>query len=415
ALPLLSNTPPQGRLELFAKKIHFCCYVFNFENVNKDLKEKELKRIYLEEIIEFMEDSKGILIEPIYAISFAMFSKNVFRSLPPKNPDYDPDEDDPISEPAWPHLSLVYAFFIRLLESPDFHPSQAKQFLDRKFVQHLIGMFSSDDLAERENLKTILHRIYGKFLGLRAYIRSEINIKFQEVIYEDLNFPGATEILEVLGSIINGYAFPLKQEHVQFLFNIILPLHTSPKLQQFQAQLVYCVVQYIEKDPGLTERFTKRYLKLWPKTVSSKEVMFLGELEEIIDILQPIEFAKVHKDIFSQLAKCIRSEHFQVAERALYFWDNEYIVSLIEVSAAEIFPLVLPSLIRISSQHWNDTIVSMGSTILKNFMSGNQKFFTKMVMTMKNQKKSEEERRTRSKELWSKLEKTAEQRRKAIV
>ncbi|XP_002127811.2 serine/threonine-protein phosphatase 2A 56 kDa regulatory subunit beta isoform [Ciona intestinalis] len=411
-LPLLANTPAHARLELFAKKMHFCCYTFNFEKVNEELKEKELKRIYLKEIIHFMEESKGILIEPIYAISFAMFCRNVFRSLPPKNPDYDPDEDDPISDPAWPHLQLVYSFIVRVLESPDFQPSEAKQFIDHKFVEHLIEMFSSDDINERECLKTVLHRIYGKFLGLRSYIRGEVNNKFLEVIYEDLAFPGATEILEVMGSIINGYACPLKHEHIHFLFSVLLPLHTSSKLQQFQAQLVYCVVQYLEKDPSLTEKFTKRFLKLWPKTVTSKEVMFLGELEEIIDVMQPAEFLKVQEDIFLRLAKCIKCEHFQVAERALYFWDNEYIVSLIEVSAAQILPLVLSSLIGVSNHHWNKTITSLAANILKNFMSGNQKFFTKMVMTMKSKKQSEKERAERSKELWRSLEEQAGMNRK---
>lgn len=36
-------------------------------------------------------------------------------------------------------------------------------------------MFDSEDPREREYLKTILHRVYGKLLGLRAYIRKQIN------------------------------------------------------------------------------------------------------------------------------------------------------------------------------------------------------------------------------------------------
>jgi len=42
------------------------------------------------------------------------------------------------------------------------------------FVQ-LLELFDSEDPRERDFLKTILHRIYGKFLGLRAYIRKQIN------------------------------------------------------------------------------------------------------------------------------------------------------------------------------------------------------------------------------------------------
>jgi len=39
----------------------------------------------------------------------------------------------------------------------------------------LLELFDSEDPRERDFLKTILHRIYGKFLGLRAYVRKQIN------------------------------------------------------------------------------------------------------------------------------------------------------------------------------------------------------------------------------------------------
>lgn len=39
----------------------------------------------------------------------------------------------------------------------------------------LLELFDSEDPRERDCLKTVLHRIYGKFLGLRAFIRKQIN------------------------------------------------------------------------------------------------------------------------------------------------------------------------------------------------------------------------------------------------
>lgn len=44
---------------------------------------------------------------------------------------------------------------------------------------------------------------------------------------------------------------------------------------------------------------------------------------------------------------------FQVAERALYYWNNEYIMSLISDNAAKILPIMFPSLYRNSKTHWN--------------------------------------------------------------
>ena len=69
------------------------------------------------------------------------FAQNAFRTLPPStNPsgaEYDPEEDEPTLEPSWPHLQIVYEFFLRFLESQDFQPSVAKKHIDQKFVVHV--------------------------------------------------------------------------------------------------------------------------------------------------------------------------------------------------------------------------------------------------------------------------------------
>ena len=43
------------------------------------------------------------------------------------------------------------------------------------FIRQLLDSFDSEDPRERDFLKTTLHRIYGKFLGLRSYIRKQMN------------------------------------------------------------------------------------------------------------------------------------------------------------------------------------------------------------------------------------------------
>ena len=43
--------------------------------------------------------------------------------------------------------------------------------------------------------------------------------------------------------------------------------------------------------------------------------MFLNELEEILDVIEPAEFTKVMVPLFRQLAKCVSSPHFQVSLR----------------------------------------------------------------------------------------------------
>lgn len=123
------------------------------------------------------------------------------------------------------------------------------------------------------------------------------------------------------------------------------------------------------------------------------QVMFLNELEEILDVIEPNEFVKVMVPLFRQLSKCVSSPHFQVspticlfwqfvktirygerkpkerlqisissfslstpfqvAERALYYWNNEYILSLISDNAQTILPIMFPALYKNSKSHWN--------------------------------------------------------------
>jgi serine/threonine-protein phosphatase 2A regulatory subunit B' len=66
-------------------------------------------------------------------------------------------------------------------------------------------------------------------------------------VYETERHNGIGELLEILGSIINGFAKPLKHEHVLFLTKALLPLHKPRVVRLYHQQLSYCVVQYVEK------------------------------------------------------------------------------------------------------------------------------------------------------------------------
>ncbi|XP_057198568.1 serine/threonine-protein phosphatase 2A 56 kDa regulatory subunit delta isoform [Triplophysa rosa] len=413
-LPALKDAPPIDREELFVQKLRQCCVLFDFvTDPLSDLKYKEVKRAGLNEMVEYITHNRDVVTESIYPEAVIMFSVNLFRTLPPSsNPtgaEFDPEEDEPTLEAAWPHLQLVYEFFLRFLESPDFQPNIAKKYIDQKFVMSLLELFDSEDPRERDFLKTILHRIYGKFLGLRAYIRRQINNIFYRFIYETEHHNGIAELLEILGSIINGFALPLKEEHKMFLIRVLLPLHKVKSLSVHHPQLAYCVVQFLEKDSSLTEPVIMGLLKFWPKTHSPKEVMFLNELEEILDVIEPSEFVKVMEPLFRQLAKCVSSPHFQVAERALYYWNNEYIMSLISDNAAKILPIMFPALYKNSKSHWNKTIHGLIYNALKLFMEMNQKLFDDCTQQYKAEKQKEKYKLKEREEMWHKIEALAKQ------
>lgn len=47
---------------------------------------------------------------------------------------FDPEEDEPVLELAWPHLQIVYEFFLRFVESADFNTNIGKKYIDQSFV-----------------------------------------------------------------------------------------------------------------------------------------------------------------------------------------------------------------------------------------------------------------------------------------
>lgn len=194
------------REELLIQKLRQCSVLFDFSEPLSDLKWKEVKRAALHELVEYLSNQNGVITEAIYPEAIQMvsivcrappcartrltespvlraqFSANLFRTLPPSsNPngaEFDPEEDEPTLEASWPHLQFVYELYLRFLESPDFQPNVAKRHIDHNFVLKLLDLFDSEDPRERDFLKTVLHRIYGKFLGLRAFIRKQINNVF---------------------------------------------------------------------------------------------------------------------------------------------------------------------------------------------------------------------------------------------
>ena len=72
-----------------------------------------------------------------------------------------------------------------------------------------------------------------------------------------------------------------------------------------------------------------------------------------------------------------------MAERALYYWNNEYILSLIEENSSVILTIMFPSLYRISKEHWNQTIVSLVYNVLKTFMDINSQLFDELTASYK--------------------------------
>lgn len=152
-LPSFHEVPTANRHDLFVQKLDQCNVIFDFNDASQDMKSKEVKREALHELLDYVANNRNVITEPLYAKVIRMvsgsstvillslleqFSLNLFRPIPPPLVNYgeafDPEEDEPVFEVAWPHLQVVYEFFLRFIESPDFNTNIAKAFIDHQFV-----------------------------------------------------------------------------------------------------------------------------------------------------------------------------------------------------------------------------------------------------------------------------------------
>lgn len=185
-----------------------------------------------------------------------MFAKNVFRPIPPVSDsqcDIFDLEDEPTLEVAWPHIEIVYQVFLCFLNSADFNAAIAKIYIDCGFVLQLLQLFRCEDGRERDMLKVTLHGIYCKIIALRPFIQRSIRNILLQFIYEGETVRGIAELLDILGSIIDGFVLPLKEEHKTLLTRVLVPLHKSKLLGAYHQQLACCIILFTGKDVSLTE------------------------------------------------------------------------------------------------------------------------------------------------------------------
>ncbi|KAJ0560884.1 putative protein phosphatase 2A, regulatory B subunit, B56, armadillo-like helical [Helianthus annuus] len=332
------------KLRLLISKLNLCSKLYDFHNQDQDSAEKDIKRQTLLDIIDFFSSESPKLSEPAMFAVCKMCGNNLFRDFPPKRFFYSPrgekEDEEPSFDPAWSHLQLVYEILLRFLSQSSLDPKIVKQYIDHSFILRLLDLFDSEDPRERDCLKSVLHRVYGKFMVHRPFIRMVVSNIIYRFVFETEKHNGIAELLEIFGSVISGFALPLKNEHKLFLLRALVPLHKPKSVGVYHHQLTYCVVQFVEKEPKLSSAVIKGLLKYWPVTSSQKQLMFLSELEELLEKIHTDEFEKIMVPLFRRINCCLRSTHFQVAEQAHFLWNNE-------------------------QNHWSRTVLNLAQNMMK--------------------------------------------------
>lgn len=105
--------------------------------------------------------------------------------------------------------------------------------------------------------------------------------------------------------------------------------------------------------PELSHDLVEALLKYWPFANSSKELMFLGELVEVLEACEMDKIKLFVEKLFKRLIKCISGPHLQISDRAMCFFENEYFLAVLRQYKAISFPLIVPVIHKIADTHWH--------------------------------------------------------------
>ena len=381
--------------EEFLRKSRALSGVTEIEAATNDAaaaRNRTTKREALLEVVDFCGRHGAMLSArpELYIEIVRMVGINLFRALPKRDllAAEEDDEDEPFMESAWPHLSIVYELLLRLVMMNEVGASVKKKAYDLRFLSRILVLFDSQDMRERDYLKTIVHRLYGKLTQRRAAMRRMFASTFQAFIFENTgdshHHSGMCEILEILASIINGFAVPIKPEHLNMLQHTLVPLHKVQNVDRFHPQLAYCMVQFANKDPTLTIPIIEGLLKFWPCSNSTKILLFLNELDELFDFVQVAQAEALFDQLVNRIKACVSSEHFQVAERTLQLWTSPSFTALFvenpTLRQRALRVLYAPLSLTIES-HWNSSVQEAAQAVLSHYSEADPQLYSSLLQS----------------------------------
>ncbi|KAH6768652.1 hypothetical protein C2S51_013988 [Perilla frutescens var. frutescens] len=391
--------------------ISYCSYTYTFTDPSESPSQHNLKRDKLIKLLSVVKPLKKGLPGEVLSPLFAMLQDHLFRPLPPPNTSIIsilPDDDDLIATPTatWPHLQLVYDILLCLIINME--SKMLQEYISDSFILNMLTLFQSEDPRERDSLKNVYHRIYSKLHSSRSFMRKAMKDVFLHYTYEtDEKHCGIGDLLEIWGTIINGFSIPLKEEHKLFMTRVLIPLHRPKGMQAYYKQLAYCVYQFVEKDPMLGVVVVRGILRYWPTTNCQKEVVLIGELEELVENMETEQYKIIALPLCKQITKCLNSRNSQVAERALYVWNNERFVKMVSQAIDDVLPVLVEGMEENLRGHWSKSVRQLTENVKEMLVEMEPILYSRCLSELDHNQSAAREAETRRRERWERLEMAA--------
>ncbi|KAJ7558501.1 hypothetical protein O6H91_04G043000 [Diphasiastrum complanatum] len=100
----------------------------------------------------------------------------------------------------------------------------------------------------------------------------------------------------------------------------------------------------------------------------------------------------------------------QVAERALFLWSNEHIVSLVAQNRHVILPIIFSDLERNTRSHWNQAVHGLTLNVRKMFSEMDPQLFQECLSKFNEDEEKAKELEEKRENTWKRLEAVAASR-----
>lgn len=360
----VNNNSNNDMKNTFLKYINLAKMTTDYNDELKDIKVKAEKLEAINEMNKLVDDQKifNNLFLPNLDLVIEMIMLNIFRPLPSNRSegslgmtDTGIEDNQRYSHPSWQYIKGIYDIFLSIILNNSIDVKTLKSYITVNFINEYIQLFDSSEEEEREYLKNILHKLYLKLVPRRKMIRKALTDCFQTLIHDIHRFNGASELLDILASIISGFAVPLREEHQVFFKNIIIPLHKVQTSNQYFPNLIRCSLLFITKDANMAFLLLEGLLKYWPFANASKESFFLQELNEVLEFCEIKLLKPFISKLFKRLVKCLSGSHVILGD-AICLFESESFVHIIKTYKSIIFPILVPALISLTESHWHNVL-----------------------------------------------------------
>lgn len=116
---------------------------------------------------------------------------------------------------------------------------------------------------------------------------------------------------------------------------------------------------FIEKEKAIGVELVVGLLKYWPITCPAKEVVYITEIEEILELIgsEAVQkFGTYGPKLLQRLVQSAQGMHYQAAERSLLFLNSDQIQKIVKANLQKAYPIIVKGLMnanRGANAHWN--------------------------------------------------------------